>query len=468
MNTVLKIANSAGCGLNGNCKYNVYFAEVKWRIQILSYYEKIFLMYLIILNLQFIQMNLNSISGQRFFTQQDLLELLSDTLDPIQNNLIKCDHYFDLLCMVFWDINSMPVFKDVGNLPIVNHNPKKTYKRIVNLCLNIIDRAFLKDKEKTAIALIEAIELINPHVKVSFHDEENFLKHDKDKKIFNKLNQYLLAYHNLYDGRYKISLSYFHYINDVIYEMDRKSFNNYTFDDVSYKIKQIKISNSTRLFIEDIEWLNIGADEHVRNAIAHKRWKFIDCYVELNDRGGWSKKLTFIEIEDLYRSLKISSRAMESAIIIGLIKYYEQFLDYIPYEKKDKETVEGIIGNYSLKSEFALDSFTIRNEFIFVKLKSDVQSIGPRGMIVGYNKGQSKKFELPPMAEPEKRALILLNNILPAIWGHEFIEIQIIKFNREYVGKLKFDIKKFYSNENDKSKEYFLNCIIEKDFHINF
>ncbi len=143
------------------------------------------------------------------------------------------------------------------------------------------------------------------------------------KSITEKITDLLNIYHNLFDGRYKISLSCFYHLLHLIDGNFNKSFEKFLEDDVSYKINEIKKYSGSRLFIETTEWLLLGADSHVRNAIAHKKWKFIENVVELNDRSGWQKKFSLIEIEDLIRSLKIVNRAMESAIIISIVKYYD-------------------------------------------------------------------------------------------------------------------------------------------------
>ncbi len=89
-----------------------------------------------------------------------------------------------MLCFVFSGINGMPVYKFTADLPISNYNPKKTYAKIVRLCIEIIDRAVLKNREATSLSLLETLKLINPHLKITYYDEKNFNSLDSKKKYY--------------------------------------------------------------------------------------------------------------------------------------------------------------------------------------------------------------------------------------------------------------------------------------------
>jgi hypothetical protein len=391
--------------------------------------------------------------GVKFFTMQDLNKTLPDIMLKMSTIFQANNHYYEMLCFVFSGINGMPLCENVGSLPISNYHPKKTYALIVKLCLEIIERAVLKNKELAATSILKTMDLINPYLKTTYFDEKDINDNSNKKNISKTLMDLLVTYHNLYDGRYKVSLSCFHYLIDVIYGLDNRNFDKYLEDDVSFKIKQIEKTDIKRVFIDTPEWLLIGVDEHIRNAVAHKRWNFIESYVELSDRSGWEKKFGFFQIEDLYRSLKIANRAMESALIISVVQHLDIFKKYFKRKELDRETLHIMLYNLAKKYRFVLEKFSISNNSqINCELKSEPQTIGPEEVIIGGKYG-SFKYKMPEMKEPIERAKSLINELMNMITNYDVIELSLYNFCKVYLGKLQFNLKDYFSNTNEHSKD---------------
>lgn len=396
----------------------------------------------------------------------ELNQLIPNILRNL-NREFSTNAYSNLLS-IYYRISTMPRYKNVQHLKISNYDPKKTWKTILELCIDIMDRAFLKNPKETMDGLIYTLDRI-----VNFHEIEliSEAKIEKNKKIdMDYMKTIIEHYHEIYEGRYKFLLAFFVYTVDIYLSSAKKELNKYFEDDVSYLLKKVKKYIYKKIYIDTIDWLSIGADENIRNAIAHKSIIYREMFAIFSDKKGWREQLNFIEFEDILRNLKIVCNAMEAGLIITQAKHKT----HIPPSDFKKDFDEHDIKNgiiFNIKNyKFELLEYQSYGKLLKLKIKDGPRTHGS-SQIMGQMGRVNFSANLPPEPPRRERILAIIINSMAFIWKYENVKIDVINFLDEPKGTLEIDLKKwsdlYFSDEKNYKKEDFDNCVTEINFKEN-
>ena len=427
----------------------------------------------------FIKEDIGDTFGLDMFLYQDMNKYIEDLL----KNIYLDSYNLKILLQIFHEISTMSRFGNAGNLPIANYDSIPTWEKILRISFEMIERTYLIEKKKELFETLElTIFTLGTPQKVEYYSHEDLPSIESIKNLEDlskkpkvapedRLRKMLIHYHDLYEGTYKVCLSLFHFLCDLLegnYKPS-KPFEEYlNRDDVSYKIDKISNYSASIKLQHNIDWLLIGADSHIRNAVAHKRWEFKKGKVLLKDRNGWSKEFDYSEIKDLIRSLNIANKGMQSAIIIGFCKYMEEIAKSVPKREMDEESIYSIMYQLANTSHFLLDDLTIgKDMLIFCKLKEEV--IPLNRVIYSGNKTHSVKIDLPSIPNRSYRIKSFVAKSLPAIWNYKKIRIELFDFKDEAVGIMEIDIEKWsqmYQSGQKYDQKYYdshvlVNTIIE-------
>ena len=397
--------------------------------------------------------------GADLFLSQEMKKVIGDLLKPIKQ---FHQYNYKLLLQIYHQVFSTPTYENAAELPIANYNPILTWQKIVRISFELIERCYLQNKkDDLLIALYKTMESLGPLQKVEFFSSkdlpqtfklENLEQLEKTERSSpaDNLRKMLIHYHDLYDGTYKICLSLFHFLCDLIENKisNKKPYEKYIEDDVSYKIDKLEKYSASVHLQDNLSWLLIGADNHVRNAIAHKNWNFINNKVSLFDKSGWKKDFEFIEIEDMIKNINIANKGMQAGLLIGFSMYQKEMLKLVPRKIHDEETIHSTFYFFANKQSFLLDDFYISGNDIYCELK------------------EKTKYKLPDIGKRTERIMGLIFEACQFIWNYKKIIFQVFSWEGKNVGNLEVDLEKFanlYFSERKVEKSEFESCILNNN-----
>lgn len=206
------------------------------------------------------------------------------------------------------------------------HLPKEQYKSIINQIKTVVyfaEEALKIDAEK----VIEASDIISE--KYEENNEQLLIAREKlnrkEENITKKIQNVLECYHSLYEQGYKMLISFPIIAKEILIrsdELENKSIENYIYDDPSYKTNKIQ----SPLIIGGYQTIILldGYNNHVRNAISHKRIEFPDPDKEeviLKDqdkiRGKkWEKKFSYFDLLEL--TIKLDRTILSLELALGI------------------------------------------------------------------------------------------------------------------------------------------------------
>lgn len=420
----------------------------------------------------FIKKDSDDTFGLDMFLLQDINKYIGDILKDIKLN----SYYLKILLQIFHEISTMSRWVDASNLPIANYDAIPAWEKIIRLGIELTERFYLRGNKEILFAALEgSISNIGKHQKSEYYSHEaiqeietiaNLDDFDKEPKVApaDRLRKLLIYYHDLYDGSYKVSLSFFHFICDAIEgNVNNKIFDKYLDDDVSYKIKKLSDYSSKIKLQHNISWILMGSDSHIRNAIAHKRWEFIKGRVLLKDRDGWNKEFGFIEIDDLIRSLKIANLGMQTVILLEYSKHSKEISKTLPIKKLDEDSIHSIMYKIAEDCLFTLDELRFDNDNVLhSKLKERPLPFN-RQIFMG-NKKSSFKIDLPPIPKRSDRIKSFISQSLPAVWNYKKIIVEASSLSNESLGMMEVNLaewSKLFLSDSNFSKSDYENFVIK-------
>ena len=330
-------------------------------------------------------------------------------------------------------------------LPISNYDPISTWDKILRIGIELVDRSFPGMEETVAKALFETMELMGHQQKVEYYSSKQLTKPSEELRIEDQLRLMLVHYHDLYDGEYKVGLSFFHLVCDVLVGTfnPKKGFEEYLRDDVSHKTKRIKEMSGSLKTIHGLEWLVFGADIHIRNAVAHKNWRFTENTVVLWDKDGWEQTFGILELDDILRSLTIAIIALEASLIIALTKHQRQIIPYVKGKEYDLESINTIMYHNAQDQGFVLDDVVIsRKGFLKCELIDKPQPHGPSELIMR-DGPVSVKTVIPPVAARSERALSFVYDSLSVLHGYNEVEVELMNYRKDQRGILRVNVMRW-------------------------
>ena len=385
----------------------------------------------------------NSNLGQNALLSAELNSRIRDILTPL---LLDFNSYlYTLLLQNYHRVSSIPKFTDARNLPIANYDPIPTWERILRVGLDVIDRSFPGNQEVVSNALFRTMELVGQQQKVEYFSLKHLATATESSVTEDQLRLMLVHYHDVYDGGYKIALSFFHLVCDMIsgrYD-GKKTFDQYLEDDVTFKIRSIKAIAESVTVVPGLEWLLLGADNHVRNAVAHKNWRFTEGTVILSDRDGWTRTLGMLELEDIVKNITIAIIALEASLTISFSKYEKEMLPFIGSREYDFESIHSVMYHFAEDQGFILDDLTSVSKG---KLKSIlIDKPQPHGSseLTMRDGPFVAKATIPPPAPRSERALGFVFQSLSVLNGYEQMEVVLLDFKQTEKGRLAVNLKRW-------------------------
>jgi len=205
--------------------------------------------------------------------------------------------------------------------------PDEQYKSIIRQIKTVVyfvEESLKIDPEK----VVEASDKISE--KYEENNEQLVIAREKlnrkEENIIKKIQNVLECYHSLYEQGYKILISFPIIAKEILMRSNElkknKTIDNYIDDDPSHKTDKIQ----SPLIIGGYQTIILldGYDNHVRNAIAHRKIEFPDPdkdEVILKDRGKrtgkeWEKNFNYNELLELTEKLWRTILALELALQI--------------------------------------------------------------------------------------------------------------------------------------------------------
>ncbi|MBL7128734.1 MAG: hypothetical protein ISS16_07090 [Ignavibacteria bacterium] len=295
----------------------------------------------------------------------EIYEIIEDLIFPIKDLF---GHYrYLLLFDNFEKLKNTLKIPDAKNLPISNYDPIDTWEKITRLTYEAIERVFLREKELELLTLAykKSFNELHKHQKVQFLAQ----KLSPSEKIVNE-ESYLLKqlqnYHDVYEGEYKALISFYNITFDILEGENLQPLEYYYSSYPSTVIKNVeKLSKKVKL-VHNADWILIGADNNIRNAVAHKNWKFFNGKVELFNLNPKTKEITWnktfikIELEDKMKSLRLAVLGMQVGFLLGFVKYETKIQKIQPRFKNDLESLSIIMYGTAIQFEFIMDGIDIK------------------------------------------------------------------------------------------------------------
>lgn len=387
----------------------------------------------------------------------ELNEQIGDMLKPITENFSTSSYLYAGLVNLYHRVSSMSKFVNVQNLPITNRDPRKTWGIILRVSEELIERAILKDEKRVSEAIIKTMDLVNPHQKIEYFSYKQIESSKETKNIEERIKLNLNYYHDVYEGRYKYVLNLMHFCADILLGHADDNFEKYVKNDPSYMIKKIK-SYVREIKLQDtIEWILIGADEHIRNAIAHKRWKFIDGQVLLEDKNRnneiiWFNSFNYLEIDDVVRNLTINFLALESSLIISFVKHIKNVRKYLVRKVHDSDSIRSVIQHCAEDQSFDMINITGLKEKTLIIAITDM-GFGKGREILGNMRTYKFRVKLPELENLETRSRSFVLSTLPVTWNYEKIVVNIFHISKKMIAVLEMNVKQYLYFIDNKIKE---------------
>ena len=189
----------------------------------------------------------------------------------------------------------------------------------VSLCLMVASNAEKKDVFARFLDSME-VELMN--FQSNLHFSLKKIEHIEVAKIEfrEKVSALMAVYKDLYDGYYKCICSTISISKLILNQKDLPAdFLVYIHEDPKIKIRELECDDKDGCVLPLPE-LCVGCNRHLRNSIAHQRWKLsgniIECWDSLNGKRTWEKKFTFESLFQEVKSLLSTVEAMSLALVV--------------------------------------------------------------------------------------------------------------------------------------------------------
>lgn len=389
-----------------------------------------------------------------------LNEIIRDILQPILKKF--SDNLYEYLLNIYRQIDTLGKYENAVDLPITNYDPVKTWERILRLSLEIIERASLKDPRKISEAISVAADKVFPHNKIEAITQTIIKQLDDNKITAQDLKLYLNQYNEIYDGKYRILLSLIHFCLDIYNNKGNYDFDRYCKNDVSYMMKEIKEQEYSKIYSDTVDWIFLGIEPHIRNAVAHQKIILRRSKVILSDKDGWEKEFDYFVLYDYLNNIKIVSLALEASLIISMVRNKDEIAKFFVDKTYEEDEIHSVLimnaGNY----KFSLTMFNIINDTIIIELKSLFVSDYP-SEIMGNFGGVKFHTKLPPDPPILERVKGLVFKTLPIIWNYQNLIAKVLNDEDKVEAEMVINLQRWYElytkNENDIKKDEFEKAI---------
>jgi hypothetical protein len=407
--------------------------------------------------------NLGFSAGPYMILSMEINDRIGDILRPILKDFHPYIHV--ALLDTYNRVLTIPKFVDASDLPIANYDPIPTWEKVVRIGIEIIDRTYKGYEPVLANALYGAIDLIGKKQKVEYYAVQQIASVPTVGTRTEDMMRLMLGYyHDIYDGGHKVGLSFYHLACDILTSRHdgKKTFDDYLRDDVSFKFRKLKELSPNAKLQHSVDWLLLGLDNHIRNAVAHKNWEFVENKeIILNDRDGWSKKFNYLEIDDILKSLLIAYYGIQAGLLISFVKYQYDIERFIPKVKHDFESIHAMLYFCADDQKFVLDDITkLDEQTLHCTLIEKPLGVGPTDVIM-QNGPIIMKATLPTPAPRSERALGFIKESLSILWGYSKVIIDLKNWKKENRGILEIDLTKWfvYTERADATKEEYDNAV---------
>jgi hypothetical protein len=174
--------------------------------------------------------------------------------------------------------------------------------------------------------------------------------------------------------------------------------------------------------LADFEMFCSGADSHIRNAVAHRRWNFGEDRVTLSDIDGWEQSYDCDDLETLVKRVSLTTNALEAGEVFAFASHQEQVARYVKDVEYDLKAIKKFLSEFAEFENYELTALSKENER---ELKCILKDNSPA------SSGQpstEQGGEIKPSAriEPWKdRTIRLVRNCLDVLRAYEKLTILV-------------------------------------------
>ncbi len=308
--------------------------------------------------------------------------------------------------------------------PKPNLGPLEVWSEIVRLSCGLFNKSLSVLSEEASRALFRSLVISGGHFSIESSSLRDVATGLTDSAAENTLRRILILYHDMYDGRYRTALSYHHFLieKSLGQSSATKSFSAYLNDDVSYMLKAIREIGNRENRLADFEMFCSGADSHIRNAVAHRRWNFGEDRVTLSDIDGWEQSYDYGDLETLVKRLSLTTNALEAGEVFAFASHQEQVARYVKDVEYDLKAIKKFMSEFADFEGYELTALSKENER---ELKCILKDANPASAVQP-STDQGGDVKPSPRIEPWKeRTIRLVRNCFDVLRAYEKLTILV-------------------------------------------
>lgn len=350
----------------------------------------------------------------------------------------------------------LSVYARLANRHMFDFEPLKFFAEASESYYKLIDQMGPYQKMDSLCAMyIEIFSKLEMGQQALFHHDQNLAANNKYDEAQYQIQ--MAKYLTLHDFTVKATFSMVTYCLDVMGQHKdlRKTIPEYVSDDLSYKVGKLRKAGYSQL-----EHLTTGIESHLRNAIAHQSYQFINHYtVRFEDRD-WNLELKLGFFTPYVEKLETNFEAQAAALNLFAWDNQSSVSDYMrnnPIPLTERRLQE-LITESMIKSFFVPHDISVGEEKIRCAVKKKPGFDGPEEVIGQIGNGNMYRKTRPAL-DLDRQVLNLAADIADCAPKQAQLEVVVLNLDgaecRRYEMDLQGIIRVFGGKEpQEKGSEY--------------
>jgi hypothetical protein len=340
----------------------------------------------------------------RNFNTTEFLSHLTEAIDALKELLSPMPRQFSqyqslVLSEILKQLKILEQSTTPETLRIGEKSIRDHWKELVALGLTCVESSLQVKADILSQALFDSL------MRASLKETEEKSQIDRIAELIQAnrddqsiTHEILTLYHQLYEGRYKLLLAFYRFMTELRHDSDVKL-------DKLEKLRSNQVIDNLRYLkkvLSPIEYFNVGlgADSHVRNAIAHRLIELREGKVFLRD-GKWTEEFDFHKAQNLVQALNLTTLGLITGLWVSAMKHNDIMRSHVRY-KYHIEDIQKSLSSIVSEYKFILTGCVVKdNDHLYCILREMDSSPfdGPKKLEYGKTVLQVQVVKAKPRRE---------------------------------------------------------------------
>jgi hypothetical protein len=302
----------------------------------------------------------------------EFLSHLTEVFDELKEFFLplprRFSHYqLELLVRIFGQLQGLEYSTKPESIGLGVITIRQRWKELMALEINHVEHCLELKPKILAQGMFESL------MRASLMETEEKSQIDRIAELIQSnyeeqsiTHEVLVFYHQLYEGRYKLLLAFYHFMinlqansNFELRKLDKLR-SRQVFDNLKY-LKRV-------LPQAEYNHICLGADPHLRNAIAHREVELREGKVKVRD-GRWTKAFDFTRAELLVKSLNLTMLGLLGGLLVSSMKHNDVLRSHVQY-KYHIEDIQQSLSSIVTEYKFVLTRCVVSdNDHLYCSLR---------------------------------------------------------------------------------------------------